>query len=399
MGNIKVISEQCMSSEFEMPYAEYVDLCDNLSTRLKMPFGKLIRTIIREEENVLFSPVALLEALVALVHMTEGDTRAQITENLGLDDNLLNLCGFLEYMATHNLSEYSTCNVATSMWLNELMHVNDESVKALCGKMNTSAYAGKMGSDEFNKTVQKWVDENTGNMLTEEVSDISLDVDTFLALFSTLYVKTSWCHAFDEESTSSGTFFSSTGENVECEYMDKECNCGIYREDTYSAISLELEDDYEMTFVLPTQGNTIEELLDSSSCMDFLLTGKGAVGTYASVHMRIPKFDIKSKLNIKKYMTDMGMLDVFDVTKANFLPIAINMNDLCVSNIEQNTRLTIDEEGIEGASYVEILMYTGCPMSHDDLEEVEFILDRPFIAAVSRYNIPLLVASVGDPTK
>lgn len=397
MNIVKVISNQCKDTSKDMSYGKYLTLCENMSKTLKIPLRELIRLVMKEEGNVLFSPVALLMSWVVLINMTEGNTRLQLIEVLGLNDKLLKICADIKYIMTNEVDEGSECNVACSIWLNELWDIDYKVIDDLCKKNDIIVYLGRMGSEDFDKAVHKWVNENTGNMLREEVADIRLNSQMFMALYSTLYIKSSWLNKFYEDMTARGVFHLSSCDEIECDYLDKECECIVYKGTNFIAVNLELHDDYYVSFLLPEQGVDINELLQSDACIDYLLADEGVTFKNARVHMKIPKFNLISKIDITRCMYDAGIQDLFDRDKPSFKPFATKNNKLFISIMEQKTRLTIDEDGIEGASYVEYVMYTGYRTELEKLEEMEFILERPFLAVVSRYRVPLLVGVVNNP--
>jgi serine protease inhibitor len=54
----------------------------------------------------------------------------------------------------------------------------------------------------------------------------------------------------------------------------------------------------------------------------------------------------------------------------------------------------IDEEGVKAAAYIEFPGPTS-PMPPEEI--IDFILDRPFIFAITTDNIPLFMGTVNNP--
>jgi len=54
----------------------------------------------------------------------------------------------------------------------------------------------------------------------------------------------------------------------------------------------------------------------------------------------------------------------------------------------------IDEEGVKAASYIEF-PGAGSPMPPEEI--IDFVLDRPFIFAITTERIPLFMGTVNDP--
>jgi len=66
-----------------------------------------------------------------------------------------------------------------------------------------------------------------------------------------------------------------------------------------------------------------------------------------------------------------------------------------LEGIRQDTRVAIDEEGVTAASY--ILLDFGASAAEPPDEIIDFVLDRPFLFAVCKDNIPLFVGTVQQP--
>ncbi|MCH5231965.1 MAG: serpin family protein, partial [Muribaculaceae bacterium] len=68
---------------------------------------------------------------------------------------------------------------------------------------------------------------------------------------------------------------------------------------------------------------------------------------------------------------------------------------LFVSQVQHAARVKVDEEGCEAAAYT----YIGMPTSGmPPADEVDFILDRPFLFAITGDSgLPLFVGTVNQP--
>lgn len=109
----------------------------------------------------------------------------------------------------------------------------------------------------------------------------------------------------------------------------------------------------------------------------------------------MPRFKLSSEgLDPKRFIKEAGMTRLFE-PGADFGPIS--PDDLMVDDVIQNTRLKIDEEGLEGASYVLMCVCAGAP-PEDKPEPREIVFDRPFVVAVTAPDgLPLFVGTVELP--
>ena len=70
-------------------------------------------------------------------------------------------------------------------------------------------------------------------------------------------------------------------------------------------------------------------------------------------------------------------------------------DEIFLSKAQHATRVTIDEEGCTAVAYT-VMMAAGGTMPPDD--EVDFVLDRPFIfAIISADGLPMFVGVVNNP--
>ena len=64
-------------------------------------------------------------------------------------------------------------------------------------------------------------------------------------------------------------------------------------------------------------------------------------------------------------------------------------------SINQDTRVTIDEQGVTAASYIELNFGAGAAAPPDEI--IDFIVDRPFVFAITKSGIPMFVGTVNMP--
>ena len=62
--------------------------------------------------------------------------------------------------------------------------------------------------------------------------------------------------------------------------------------------------------------------------------------------------------------------------------------------IRQRVRVQIDEEGVKAAAYIE---FVGVGSAEPPDEIVDFVVDRPFLFAITRSSVPLFMGAVNQP--
>ena len=142
-----------------------------------------------------------------------------------------------------------------------------------------------------------------------------------------------------------------------------------------------------MVFVLPEEGVTPESLLQRQGFLSELAEGYEG----ARVIWSVPKFDVKSSVDLVDALNTLGVADAFAADKADFTPLTDNI--AYVSSVMQAARVKIDEEGVEAAAYTEIVAKSdGAP---EPSPVVEMNLNRPFAFVIFDGNdVPLFVGTV-----
>lgn len=352
------------------------------------------------EENRIYSPLNVYMALGMLAEITDGNSRQQILDLLGSKDiQALRRQASDLWNANYRNDVAVTSILASSLWLNEDTDYKQDAMESLAKNYYASSFKGKMGSDEFNKLLQEWLDEQTGGLLKEQASLEELNPDTVLALASTIYFRARWHHEFLKDLTKEEIFHAESGDRT-CEFMNKtKSEEAYYWGDHFSAAAQALEGSGSMWFLLPNEGVKPEELLNDSQAMDFLTrTDKSTWENQKQVMMNlsVPKFDVSSRFELKEGLQALGVTDVFDEAVSDFSPMTADAEGLFVSKASHAARVAADEEGVTAAAYTVIGVDATAALVTD--EEIDFVLDRPFLFVLTGSDgLPLFAGVVNQP--
>jgi len=350
-----------------------------------------------EGKNRAYSPLNVFMALSMLAEITDGESRGQILELLGKTDiESLRQQAKAIWNANYSDDGALTSVMASSVWLNEGVSFVQETMDSLAENYYASSYKGTMGSPEFNAALQNWLNEQTGGLLKDQAANVELSPETLLALATTVYFKGRWSSEFREENTQEEVFHLSNGEDVTVDFMHKSGSRNYYWGDKFSSVSLGFEGGGSMKFVLPDEGVSVDELLADAEAMDYMLSREGWDNSkYLIVNMSVPKFDVVSDIDLSAGLKNMGVTDVFDANVSDFTPMTADMEGVCLSSAQHAARVTIDEEGCTAAAYT-VMMAAGSAMPPE--EEVDFVLDRPFIFVLTSMDgLPLFTGVVNNP--
>ncbi len=346
--------------------------------------------------NQVCSPLNLYLALGMLTEITSGDTQQQILQVLGSKDkNALQEQVSALWNANYNDDGSVTSRLAASLWLNEDVTFQQKTLDDLAQHYYASTFQGKMGSDAYNKVLQDWLNEQTGGMLKEQAKGVTLEPETLIALATTLYYRGMWSNRFDPSATKPDTFHGTDGD-VTCDFLHRSGADDYLWGDRFSAISQSLANSGSMWFFRPDDGVKPEALLQDEQVQKLLAAPDSWEQTkYLTVNCAIPKFDVASDLNLRESLQGLGITDVFDVEKADFSPLTQDDQPAYLSQVKHAARVTIDEDGCTAAAFT-VAAVAG--MSAPPVEEVDFVLDRPFLFVLTGQDgSPLFVGIVRHP--
>ncbi len=349
-------------------------------------------------ENRNFSPLNVYMALSMLAEITGGESREQVLNLLG-SGSIEELRKQAKDIWNANYCDdgANTSILASSLWLSDDINFKKKTMDSLAENYYASSYQGEMGSEEFNELLRGWLNEQTGGLLKEQAGLISMDPDTVLALASTIYFKAKWAEDFNENMTSPQTFHTPAGD-TEKDFMHAEGSDTYFWGEKFSAVTQGFLEGGEMKLVLPNEGITPEELISDPETLDFLFSAEEdwANQQYLTVKRAIPKFDVVSQFDLTEGLNAMGVTDVFDPEVSDFSPMADTASGpLALSSANHAARVQIDEKGCTAAALT-VMLVTGAAMPPE--EEVEFVLDRPFIFCVTgEAGLPLFVGIVNNP--
>lgn len=348
------------------------------------------------EGNSVCSPLNIYMALAMLAETTGSSSRQQILDLLGAGSiEALRTQAGQVWNAHYMADSASSSLLANSLWLENGLQYDANTVRTLADSYYASIYQGDLGSETMNEALRGWLNEQTGGLLEDQVQNISMPQETILALASTIYYRAKWTDAFSEGNNTEDIFHAPSGDRT-VTYMNRTLAYGpYYWGEDYGATYLNLEDGSKMWLILPDEGYSPEDILASGHALELLLgdyynaENKAAI----KVHLSLPKFDVVSDMKLNEKLEALGITDVFSAS-ADFSPI-LPEDAACLDTASHAARVKIDEEGVEAAAYT-VMMASGAAMPPED--EVDFVLDRPFLFVITSHdNLPLFAGIVNEP--
>lgn len=346
--------------------------------------------IFAEGENTVYSPVSLYMALGMVTELTEGQTKRQVTNLLGVSDSeTLRQWTQSLWRQLYCDEKDSALWLGTAAFLNEAMTFHKEPLEVLAEDYYASSYGLPMGTSGADKAIAAWLDRQTNDLLTDDTGAIRTEKRDLLRLYNTIYYKAAWQAEFFGGATAEDIFTAADGTEQKTDFMHISIEGSpVARGEGYRRASLYLKDGGEMTFYLPDEGVTVEELLQRENLLGELLPVDEWV---VQVNWSVPKFDLHDSLKLNDALQALGVTDAFDVSKADFAPLT--EQPAYVESVNQAARVKIDEEGVEAAAYTEVDT-NAAAAPPQEMPEEEMNLNRPFLFVIWKDGAPLFVGAV-----
>lgn len=346
-------------------------------------------------QNINYSPLSLYYALSIAASGAKNETEAQLLELLGVSDSkiLSEQCGNL-YRLLYRDNEIGKLKIANSIWMDDDMNgdkieFKDDFVKQAAENFYASSYSVDFAKEETAKAIARWISANTNGTLSPK---IETDPEQILSILNTVCFYDQWIDRFDKSKTAEDTFYLSNGEEVRCDFMNREFGSArFFKGDSFIRSSLNMKNNSQMVFILPDEEISPYELISSPEQMK--VSFEGGEEYHGDVVWKIPKFSFGSKLSLTDALKYFGVSSAF-TEDADFTGMTDHM--AYISSIMQETHIAIDEDGVEASAFTDIRYVGGAPPEG----RAEMILNRPFIYAVtSQYEGLLFMGICENPTE
>ncbi len=353
-----------------------------------------------EEENLIYSPLNTYMALSILAETAGGSTREEILAALHADsqdevreriETLLEGCYVNREISDGSKKNKSAILPAASVWLNAALEdsYREDTLKTLASVYHTSAFSGTMGSEDYNKLLREWTDEQTQGLLKNSIRDLSMPETASWCLMATLYYQAQWGIAFDDSYTD--TWHGVNGPENKKFMNDGGCYADYY-EGEHFVLGNKRTDNGIMWFFLPEEGLSPAALLRDEEALSLF----GSLGDQrgdndplgkAELDISMPAFDIESKLELNEMLKALGMTEMFGAA-ADFSSLGEDLGG--VDTVSQTARVIVDEFGVKAAAYCAA---TGAGML-DPLPRESLVLDRPFLFILTDQNGVMLFSGI-----
>ena len=354
------------------------------------------------EKNMMVSPLSLAQALSMLANGADGNTKKE----------LMNVLGFGAYSVEEMNAYYMNLNkgllsadktskisLVNSFWVNNRYKAKSDYKKVLKNIYNAEVKELAFNNKTY-KQINQWAERNTNGCIKEFVSENEINSETVMALLNAIYFKAFWASEFIENDNLRSDFTTPDGD-VDVEYMTKNTIAFGYKDENCKLLRLYYGNKaFNMVLLLPNEDKTLDQVLQGINGEKWQeMTNQ--ITVLKNAEIQLPKFKGKYsyKENLKQALKNMGIIDAFSQSDANFSKIMDN--PIFVNLIKQNTSMAIDEKGTE-ASAVTIDDGAASLGGAVGWEEIfEFKATRPFFYIIeeSSTDAILFMGKVTNPNE
>ena len=389
----KQIKTESLTAEYKAAPVKSIPLTSEF-VAASMDFGLEMLNYevnVEEKQNVLISPASALFALGMTGNGANGDTLKEFEQVLGNGLSMEELSkSYSTLLQQYKKIPSDKLSVANSIWFK----ADDRSVLPSFLETNARYFGQDVYSapnlDEAKEDINFWVSRQTNGLIPRIYgSDDVIDNSTFMILINTIYFHMGWEQEFDEASTTQASFYPTPDQEVSA-YMMNCCETVQYLEHDGAVGFLKPYKDGNFSFlaVLPPQGQTPEEYLQSLSGQEFLNALK-----YASpkeICLTMPKFTLKFETNLNQYLQSAGMESAF--TGGDFSRMCTG-GLAQINNVIHKTYIELDEKGTKAAAVTAVEMGSGMSVIP------QITLDRPFLYGIvdDKNYFPLFLGILNQP--
>ena len=369
------------SEDFEFGRPEYTDYRHAVEDYFQLTASDLFSTT----ENMVYSPLSAYVAMTLLLEAAGGETELALEQLLGVNDRLALREASSQVFIDNYYQDEVTVNgntitraqsqLGNGVFVRDDITVNEDYLFRLAGDYFAEVFHTAF-DDAGKEAIAGWLNQRTNQFLRMQPSDLTMNQDTVLSLFNTLYLKANWLETFNEL-PQRGNFTNTTNNTTTTgvTYMQKETQETLYLDQPNFTIGVdEAYGDYRVVYVLPKGSLTPIDLL-SESHFNLIRSALTQTNQNERIRLTIPKTSTKVKLDLKENLLQVApeIAPLFSPEEAdlsNALPGAY------VQNLIQHVRIDFLEDGMEAAAITEAdVGVTSAPTP----AKVSLTLDRSYL--------------------
>lgn len=373
----------------EESYENFLDKLDAFASKLAYE----VYADSNKQSNICISPVSVYMALALATECANGETRDEILNAVGVTyDEVKNFTKVLyafsnrEYYYTNMLNNKKILafeELANSIWVDKNTTLKEDGINDLASNFNCDLFSVNFKTSEGEKAINAYIKDKTHGVID---SDLDLSPETLITLINTFYLKEVWNEDGDElKFTDKAYDFKNVDGSVTSTKLLQGYyfNGNIYEGEGYTSFYTRTEHGFDIKFILPTDGHTLEEIFTSDNIYNI-----NDLGDYGYIdeenkllhHTRVffPEYKASFDGDLADILkNDFGINDLFDFEQCDLSNVTDEQ--LACDGVIHKCSIDVNDRGIEGAA-VTVMPMAGAAGPLDGYEEVyhDYIVDRAF---------------------
>ncbi len=344
---------------------------------------KAFQSLNNNDKNLVFSPYSVTSAMAMTYIGARNNTFGEISMTFNFNTNI-NLFSE-DYKNSFNLNTKKGDLIqfynANSLWIQKNIKLESDFLN-----LNKSYFSASLNyvnflnnPDKSRLSINKWVEKNTKNKITDLLKPSSIDNSTRLVLVNALYFNGKWKSTFNKDNNTEDNFQIGRKEFTKVVFMNRKINSWYYENDDEQILDIPyVDENYSLMIILPKSYKKIrkiEKKLDNDYYKNYI-TNKEKI----RIDLSLPKFNIESEFDLNKTLANLGVKEAFTV-EADFTGITEN-EKLYISKVFHKANISVDEEGTEAAAATAVVMNK----TSMRLDEVQVNINKPFIYIIRNNN-------------
>lgn len=333
------------------------------------------------QTNLIYSPHSVSTLLAAIHSGARNETEQQIRAGLHLGKESLN---YAEYRELDNALKSREkveddalafrLRSSNGLWLSPGFKIEVPFLRTLETEfaMKTERLDFAKDPEGSRRTINSAISDTTANKIPELLSPGVLGSATRVVLTNAVYFNAPWATPFLKSSVAHGEFTLLDQSKSRVPYMNLTETFRMMNGDDFQALEMPYAGDSVVALIiLPGPGKYADVDMSLNPTM---LENIQRRMDYKRTHVKLPKFEMRTNVDLVDALKTMGMTAMFDLGKSDFSGITAE-EPLAISAVVHEGFIRVDEAGTEAAAATAMVTIGGS-LSKQDVQQ--FYAERPF---------------------
>lgn len=316
----------------------------------------ILRATSKSGENQILSPYSVQTCLAMAAKGARGETYASM-------NRVLDLLSFQPHFSDH-------FQMTNRLWIDQEFFILPTFHQTV-----VTEFQGNIESLDFQnptiaaETINDWISYHTDKKIPHLIDSTDLDRDTKLVLTNTLCFSGQFVTPFNPKSTQLHPFWLSKNSTQETLMMETTASYQYFEDDDVQVVALPFDSSPVHLVISLPKGDkrSLPSTADLSS---------------QKIHLRLPKFTLRHRLDLKESLEQLGLELPFS-PEADFSGIN-GKHDLYLSKVIHEAYFDLDENGVVAAAATAATINCTSTVLLDP--PIEFIADHAFVFALIDFS-------------